>query len=245
MIQFNLLPDVKIQYLKARYRQRLAVGASVAVSGFFLTVLILLFLFVRVAQPHQMDAVGDDIKSTTDELNKTKDLNKILTIQNQLKSLPGLHDSKVISSRLFDYLTKVTPAQASISGVAIDFTTNTLSLEGNTDAISTVNKFTDTLKFTTFSVGGDQSKESKAFSNVVLSSFSVATEPTGATNKNKQVTYKIDFTFDPAIFANTKQSDGKPTEVKLTVPKTITTRSELEQPGSLFEAQPVQNGGTN
>lgn len=242
MIQFNLLPDVKLQYLKARYRQRLAVGISVAVSVFFLVIFLLLLIFVKLAQPHQMNAVSDDIKSTTAELKKTEDLDKILTVQSQLKSLPALHDNKAISSRLFDYLVQVTPAQATISDITLDLSSNTLSIQGSADALSVVNKFTDTLKFTDFKVGGTQAKEGKAFSNVVLSSFSVAAPTTSGPNSTKQVTYKIDLSFDPAIFSNTKNEDGKPAEVKLTVPNIITTRSALEQPGVLFDAQPKASG---
>lgn len=241
MIQFNLLPDVKIDYLKARYRQRVAVTASVVVSSFFLVILILLILFVKVAQPHQMSAVSSDIKKQTEEINKIEDLNKILTVQNQLKSLPGLHDNKAISSRLFDYLVQVTPAQATISDATVDLEANTLSLQGNADSLSTVNKFTDTLKFTDFKSNGADGKEGKAFSNVVLSSFSVATAA-GAGQSGKQVTYKIDFTFDPTIFANVKDADGKTADVKLTVPSIITTRSALEKPGTLFDSQPTEGG---
>lgn len=246
MIQFNLLPDVKIDYLKARYRQRVAVTASVVVSIFFLVILIFLLLFVRVAQPHQMSAVSKDIKKQTDEINKVEDLNKILTVQNQLKSLPGLHDNKAISSRLFDYLVQVTPAQATISDVSLDLEGSTISLQGNADALSTVNKFTDTLKFTTFKSNGADSKEGKAFSNVVLSSFSLSGGAAGTANQSsKQISYKIDVTFDPVIFANVKDADGKSADVKLTVPNIITTRSALEKPGALFDAQPTPVGGAN
>ncbi len=247
MIQFNLLPDVKIDYLKARYRQRVAVTASVVVSAFFLVLLIFLVLFVRVAQPHQMSAVSKDIKKQTDEINKVEDLNKILTVQNQLKSLPGLHDSKAISSRIFDYLVQITPAQATVSDVSLDLEANTLSIQGNADALSTVNKFTDTLKFTTFKSNGADGKEGKAFSNVVLSSFSLSSGG-GSTQSqaNKQVAYKIDFSFEPTIFANVKNADGKSADVKLTVPNIITTRSAIEKPATLFDTQPTStSGGSN
>ncbi len=246
MIQFNLLPDVKLEYLKAQYRQRVAVTTSIVVSVFFLVVLIGLFIFVRIAQPHQMNAVSSDIKKQTAEINKVEDLNRILTVQNQLKSLPALHDNKAISSRLFDYLVQLTPAQATISDVTLDLEANTLSIQGNADALSTVNKFADTLKFTNFKSNGADGKDGKAFSNVVLSSFALTAQSSSG-GANKQVSYTLDFAFDPVIFENVKDADGKTTDVKLTVPSIITTRSAVEKPGALFDAQPqpVPAGGEN
>lgn len=244
MIQFNLLPDVKLEYLKAQHRQRMAVTISVIVSAVFLGILIFLLLFVRVAQPHQMNAVSSDIKKQTEEINKIEDLNRILTVQNQLKSLPTLHDGKAISSRLFDYLIQLTPTQATVSDVTLDLEANTLSIQGNADSLSTVNKFVDTLKFTTFKSSGADGKEGKAFSNVVLTSFSVSQTGTGK-DAGKQISYTIDFSYDPTIFTNVKDSNGKTADVKLTVPNIVTTRSALEKPGTLFDSQPVIQGGAN
>ncbi len=239
MIQFNLLPDVKLQYIKADYRKRLAITISIIVSAFFLILLILLLLFVKVGQTKHMNSLTKDIEATTAELQKTQDLNKILTIQNQLESLPGLHNDKVISSRLFDYLNQLTPEKATISDVTLDFADSTLIIKGNADSLSTVNKFADTLKFTDFKVDGSNPKEGKAFSNVVLNSFSVSSTST-AGSKEKQIAYEIKFNFDPAIFSNALNAEGKPANVSLTVPSIISTRSETEKPGSIFDAQPEE-----
>ena len=242
MIQFNLLPDVKLQYMKARYRQRLAVTISFLVSGFFLVVMVLLFFFVRVGQTHHMNSLSSDIEATTNQLKETQDLDKILTIQNQLNSLPALHNNKVISSRLFDYLVQLTPKQATISDATLDFELGTINIKGNADSLGTVNKFTDTLKFTDYKSGGAAPLEGKAFSNVVLKSFSI-TGPEAAGQANKQITYEIDLNFDPNIFANLLDENGKSTDLTLTIPNIISTRSE--KPASLFEAQPNEETGAS
>ena len=187
MTQLNLLPDVKLQYIHARRRKRLVIGLSTIISAFFLLILILLLVYVRFSQPQHMSALTKDIQVATNELKGKQDLDKILTIQNQLNSLPALHDKKVITSRLFDYLSQITPAQATISDVTADFEQNTLAIKGNADALSTVNKFADTLKFTDFKTGGDDSKEGKAFNNVVLKSFSVSSD--GGAQFQAAVTY--------------------------------------------------------
>lgn len=241
MMQLNLLPDVKLQYIQARRRKRLIIGLSTIISGFFLIILVLLLVYVRFSQPRHMTALTNDINETTEQLKAKQDLDKILTIQNQLSSLPALHDNKVISSRLFEYLTQVTPAQATISDVDADFEGNIINIKGNADALSTVNKFADTLKFTDFRSSGDAPKEGKAFNNVVLKSFSVA--PEAAQAGQKPITYELEFSFEPVIFANIKGTEGS--AVALTVPQIITTRSETEKPGDLFAPQPVptEEGG--
>lgn len=236
MIQLNLLPDVKMQYIRARQRKRMVIGLSVIISAVFLAIFIFLLLFVRVAQKQHLNALDKDITAVTSELKSKQDLDKILTIQNQLNSLPGLHDEKIISSRIFDYLSQVTPVQATISDVEADFEGNTMTIKGNADALSTVNKFADTLKFTDFKTSGDESKEGKAFSSVVLKNFSIG----GKSGQSGQsgVTYELEMQFDPIIFANIKNAEAP--EVKLTIPNIISTRSETEKPGDLFVPQPEE-----
>lgn len=241
MIQFNLLPDVKIQYLKAESQKKIIVTVSVLVSGFFFLLLLFLLLFVKVGQTHHIDALTKDINKQTNELKKVNDLDKILTIQNQLNSLPDLHAKKAITSRLFDYLVQITPIKATISDATLDVAEAKLSIQGNADSLATVNKFVDTVKFTDYRLGSADAK--KAFSNVVLTSFSVS--DAGSSQANKRVTYQIDFNFDPIIFTNNVDAQGKPAEVKISVPNIISTRSEVDKPGAVFDDQPSQNRGNN
>src|SRR3990167_4791890 len=115
MIQFNLLPDVKLEYIKTRRNKRtilLIAGGAAAAS---LTVLILLFGVVHILQKQHLNNLNNDIKKHSSELEKTKDLGKVLTVQNQLDSLPDLHNKKVVASHLFNYVGQLTPAQASIA----------------------------------------------------------------------------------------------------------------------------------
>jgi len=218
MIQFNLLPDVKLEYIKAKQTKRTAVLASIAVCGVTISVLALLFVSVNVLQKKHLSDLNKDIKTYSTQLNNTKDLNKILTIQNQLNSLPGLHDDKVVGSRLFTYITQVTPANATISKFDIDFTANTMTITGTADNLGTINKFADTLKFTKYKTA--DGKEGNAFSNVVLTTFS---------RDSSTASYQLNLQFDPVIFNGAQ-------DVTLTTPKIISTRSETEKPSDLFQS---------
>ncbi len=254
-VQFNLLPDVKLEYIKATYRRRIISIVCFLVGGVFLVLFIFMFLLVRVNQPKHLSNLNEDIKSNVAELQSNKDLDKILTIQNQLNSLPDLHNKKVMASRLFDYLTQVTPANASISNVEVDYEAKTIKIKGDADSITTVNKFADTLKFTDYekTSNGSDAKKDKAFSSVVLDNFSINSQQgSTANNANKSVSYAMNFAYNEAIFADyAKDSNPLNNDVKLVVPKVITTRSETEKPESLFDKKieptptPNQNGGQN
>lgn len=231
MIEFNLLPDVKREYVRARRNKRVTILVSAFVSGTLVAITILLFIGVQLVQKKYSSDLSKDISSETKKLQSIPDINKVLTIQNQLNSLTELHDKKPVATRLLPYFTQVTPQKVSIASLDVDFEANTMSVQGSADTLSTVNKFVDTLKFTTFKTeSGD--KSGKAFSGVVLESFG---------RDVKGTSYSITLTFDPIIFEGSSS-------VALTVPANkITTRSETEKPDQLFQplSNPTPDSSTN
>ena len=238
MIQFNLLPDIKLQYIRSRRLKRMAVLSSSAVVIAAVTISVILVLVVDVWQKHEISRVTTDITKQSNALKSVPELNKVLTIQNQLSSLPALHDKEPRATKLIGYISQVTPNQVSISQLALDFTKNTITLTGATDTLETVNRFVDTLKFSTYTIDstntsvttsqvGSSPTATKAFTGVVLTSFGIAT----GTNK---ATYTINLSFDPNLFDTTKN-------VTLTVPPNfITTRSQIDEPNNaLFQVNPT------
>lgn len=206
MIQFNLLPDIKIQYLRAnRQKHTVLLVSALAIAASIATIVVLLIV-VYGLQKKNMGDLNSDIKTSSAELRSTKDLTKILTVQNQLKALPGLHESKPVATRLYGYLEQATPANSVNSRVMADFTANTLSISGTADALSTVNVYIARLKATQFRVDGNATTDKKAFTDVTLASFG---------RDAKSASYTITMNFDAQIFseANDVQlvitSDGK------------------------------------
>ncbi len=228
MIQLNLLPDVKLEYIKAQRTRRLMISVSFLVTAVAVGILVLLLL-VDVAQRKHLSDLSHDITTESKQLKQKPDISRILTVQNQLESLTALHAGKPAASRLFsNYLNQVTPAAVAITSFNIDFTTQTATITGTADSLSNVNKYVDTLKFTTYNTSSN-SAATKAFTNVVLSSFGL----NGAsTDKSQAATYTITLGYDKTIFDITQS-------VTLSVPNLTTTRSELDQPGDLFKAAPV------
>lgn len=115
-------------------------------------------------------------------------------------------------------MAQVTPAQASIAKLEADFGLSTITISGNADSLTTVNTYTDTLKFTTYKTK-HQKTSKKAFSDVVLASFS---------RDSKTTTYSITLKFDPTIFSNDETVEFK-------VPTIISSRSEVDKPTALFQ----------
>lgn len=228
MIQLNLLPDVKLQYLKVKRTQHLVMTVSTVLIIASLAIFILLIGTVDVFQKKNIHDLDGDIGTFTKQLQDTPDLNKVLTVQNQLKALPGLHDQKAVASRLFGYLQQVTPSAANISQLSTDYAQHTITITGSAKSLDIVNTFVDTLKFTTYTTA-DNSNAQDAFSAVVLSQFS---------RNNAGASYTITLNFDPAIFDSAH-------DVKLKVPNIISTRSAVEQPTDLFKKDTTQtNAGS-
>ncbi len=225
--QLNLLPDVKMDYIKAQRTRRLAISIALLVTAAAVALLVLLIGAEGLQKKHLND-LSRDITNDSAKLQAKPQITKILTVQNQLESLTNLHDSKPAASRLFDYLNELTPAQVDITDLKLDFTQQTESITGTADSLSSVNQYVDTLKFTTYSVKGTPGSQ-PAFSNVVLSSFSLSKQ---ADNNNHPADYTITLSYDKTIFDITQN-------VSLSVPSLTTTRLGVAQPLDLFQAAPT------
>jgi predicted PurR-regulated permease PerM len=232
MIQINLLPEVKAQYLKARRVRALITSVSllaVIVSGVIMVIGAVVTLGVQRAQ---LTSTQTSIDDSLAKLNSTKDLDKILTVQNQVNSLSALHEAKPVLSRLFSYsadsqgyLWKLMPSTLKVT--QLDIKTGeapTFTISGTADRPDQVNRFVDVLKFTEFKESPESSETKRVFSSVVLQSFGVGTA----------VRYTINASFDPAIFSAGGSSS-------IIVPENKeTTRSITERPQ--FDPAPAPQG---
>lgn len=193
MIQFNLLPDVKQEYIRAERMKHLMVSVSLVASAGALVLLVVAFSSVYIAQKKIISDLNDSITSSSRKLKDEPNISDILTVQSQLGSLDTLNNQKPVASRMFGYLSQVTPTQTTISDIRTDFTQSTMNISGNSPSLDAVNTFVDSLKFTNYTVKG-ASDVKPAFSSVVLANFS---------RSATSATYSIALSFDPAIFSVT------------------------------------------
>jgi len=236
-VQFNLLPDVKLEFNRSQHLKKVVYTVSFLSIAVAVGLTVVSFLAVNVLQKQLLNKANDDITTYTNKLKSIPNLDKILTIQNQLNTLPGLQKKKHLTSRLFTYLPALTPTNVFIGKMTVDTTANTAEIDGTADSVETVNRFIDTLKFTTYateaatgSVGtatttsDTTAKDTKnAFTGVVL---------TRVNRNDKNASYTVDFSFDPALFDATQS-------ITMIIPQKTTTRSVLDSPSltTLFNGQ--------
>ena len=250
MVQFNLLPDIKLEFVKARRMKYLLSFVSVIVGGVAITVFLFAFFFVNVVQKKSLSDLQTDITKYSNDLKSEKNLDKILTVQNQLGAVTTLHKTKPVASRLFGYLTQVTPEQASLTKLTVDFTQNTMAIGGKAPTLDSVSMYTDALKATKYRVvsdsampkpgdDGDVCQNIDGVQIVLPDNKSLAPsgdceDPTYAFSKvvlekvsrdDKGAVFNITLTYNVDIFTDTK-------EVQLVVPTGIQTNES-----NLFEVK--------
>lgn len=223
MIQFNLLPDVKVASIKANRLKRIMMIVSVLVIIFSIAIVILSYSFVAVQKRH-VGNLDKDITRLIAEIESIPELENILTVQNQLRSLPQLYAGRPAVNRLPQYLDQTTPTKVSLSRLSVDFSTSSFNIVGRADSLETVNLYVDTLKQTFFKVGKDGTP-AQAFTGVVLSSFG---------RDDKGAGFTIAFTFDPLIFDNSQ-------DISLVIGSAAQTRDQAEGADSdLFQEETTE-----
>lgn len=162
MISINLLPDVKKDLLRVRRERNLVVTVSVIAVGVSVGILLVLGATLggmTVAKMATESSIESNEKKIDDAI-KNDQLNRYLTIQNQLSQIDGLKGGQQIYSRLMDYLVALNPAAPnnatlqnvilSSSGTSSSSSSSsadgiTVTLEGSTADFASLNVYKNTL----------------------------------------------------------------------------------------------------
>ena len=163
MIEINLLPNVKRELLKTRAMRNRVISISFLVGGVSIATVVVLALIL--GSQFAAEAVQNRvIKDRNDKLMAVEDLNKVVTIQNQLTKINEQHSRKKINSRIFDVVTAVnpvTPNNVSFSDIKVNPESKTITLEGSAvngySALETLKKTILNTKVQT--TDGDKSSE--------------------------------------------------------------------------------------
>lgn len=224
MIQLNLLPDVKKEFLRAQSARRKTIAISILVTIIAAGLTAVVAIYVYAVQNGIKYLQTEDIKSKSSELSSVKDIDKYLTIQNQLAQLSSLHNNKNNFSRLIDFLPRLNPAPPQnivLSNLEVDTTTTTITFKGRVQDYGALTTFKDTLNNATFTStrNGQEVDATKLFTEVKIES--ALYEKTTTTSG---VTFTIAAVYDSAVF---KQEN---TNVLVTVPNKETTGSVVGSP---------------
>ncbi|HUA13216.1 MAG TPA: PilN domain-containing protein [Candidatus Sulfotelmatobacter sp.] len=209
MIQINLLPDVKLEFVRSQKLKRLILGVS-AIACVCSIALLIVLLSVDGLQKKHLNDINGDISNYKSQLQNKPNISQILTVQNQLNSITTLQAGKPQAARVFGYLNLLTPVTVSLNSLSLNFTEKTMVITGNANNPGSVNQYVDNLKDTTYTSNSSPTPK-PAFNDVVLTSFSYS----NSGSSSQPASYTINLSYDSNIFSNTQQ-------VKLSVPTSTT-----------------------
>lgn len=218
MIEINLIPDVKQELIKAQRARSVVISASIITSIVAAAVVVLLLVYIYGVQGVRSVYLDGQITSKGQELSKVEDLSKVLTIQNQLSSISQLNSEKVMSSRIFDVMSAITPpGDASIAFSQINVAPggpNTgstdvesvsttsggqIQLEGQTAAYDTMELFKKRIESTSFEFTKDGEKQLVTLAaNISTTDISYGEDANG----NKVLRFTITFDYPAELFSS-------------------------------------------
>lgn len=232
MIELNLLPDVKKEFIRAQRTRNQVVAMSLIAIVASVGLIIIFAFSVYGGQKLVMNNLTNDIKDKSAELQSVEDLDKYLTVQNQLGQIEGLHDNKELYSRLMDYLVvlnPVAPNSVQLDTLEIISQESTIVLKGLAPSSQAFNVFKDTLvNAQLVYTSGDENVESDLFSDVVVESGSL-----GRVSDQTMFTFIVRVTYDENAFLTST------TNASVRVPNMETTQSFRQAP--LFNSAANRN----
>ncbi len=218
MIQLNMLPDVKVQYLKTQRTKHLVILGAFGAAAASATLIVVLCFVVFVWDHKTINDMTRDIKKYETQMGDITELEKALTVQFQLRSLEGLHNEKPVTSRATEILSKVVPSEASFNEIKIDTEKHTMVLKGEASNAERANTLADSFKFAHMTEEGVEGRK-QPFSAVTLKSYNF---------DGKKAKFEVTLNYDEAIFDRTKNI------VVAVEAGQNTTGSVLDRPNPLF-----------
>ena len=202
MIEVNLIPDVKREFLRTQRLRNMVVSASILVMIGSAGLLFGLGVVLGIVQGTGLLA-ENDIKAEYQKLSGQSDVSNLVTIQNQLSQVSALDKARGINSRVFETLSAINPAapnNITMSTVRFDPSTTTIAIDG-----SATNSFTatDILKKTILNTklrynDGSETQEVALATEVTLSNVTYSEDSDGT----KAVHFTLSFVYPEALTSN-------------------------------------------
>ncbi|MBP7017943.1 hypothetical protein KBB17_00375 [Candidatus Saccharibacteria bacterium] len=145
MINVNLLPDSKLQKLKSKRSKDAvrAISVILIIASIALPVTLLIFDFVMTQAIKSKQNKIDDLVT---KFETQEDVQRILTVQNQLNALPQVEANSFKMSNLLAVIEHATPKNVSLLGVNVLNDNGTFEFQVNADSMQSANEFINTLE---------------------------------------------------------------------------------------------------
>lgn len=222
MIQINLIPDVKLKLIRAQRQRNVIVSVAILATIFTASLVVLTAVYVFGVQGFRDSAANQEIKEQYGTLRSVQDLDKTITIQNQLARIDKTHTDKQLTSRILSILSVVSAkgTENAISILTFSFSKKDSSItvtaqtdSGGFEAADVFKKNIEALQVFykpynddgTLPAGKERLTSVRFASNVVLASLGT----TNSDKANKQsVGFSISFTYDPEVFSMRNHIEG-------------------------------------
>ena len=203
MIEVNLIPDVKQEFIRAQRMRNTVISFSILTSIVAGAAIVVLIAYLGTQGVRETFA-DNGIKDEYRKLSEIENLNNVVTIQNQLAQVSAINDSKGINSRIFDVLTAINPVPPNdvrLTTIELDPKTTTLSIEGVAANSYTA---TDVLKKTILNTkvsysDGSGTQTMPLTELLTLGDTSYGEDSTGA----KVLRFKMTIVYPKQLFSNT------------------------------------------
>lgn len=242
MIEINLIPDVKQEYLHAKKIRNTVISGAIIAGVVSVTAVVLLAVYSFGAQPLRSQFADKQIDERFEDLKRVEDLDDMLTVQSQLSSISTIHNTKkVMSSRLFEVLTAINPSgedSVSYSNVRLDVKSGTIQIDAQAKrGYVAAEAFEKTILETkmSFMSNGETVKEPVAL-EVTQSNQSYGEDANG----DKVLRFTINFEFNELLFS--------PSISNVTIERPFrqdATDSHRRVPESLFSARATDEGSND
>lgn len=242
MIEINLVPDVKQEYIKARRVRTLVISSAILVGLASVGIVVLLAVYLFFGQALRSNAADEDIKRKSNDLTQISDLDKTLTVQQQLSNISKLHNDTNVSSRFFDMLAAVNPQapnNVTFSLARVESETGIVRLEGQAvNGYSAADVLKKTILGTSLSFKDDNGENVTVplTKTVSMSELSFGEDASG----KKVLRFTLTFEYDPAFLSRKSEN-----MVILRPDRQNVTDSFLYLPESLFGERANNQGGAN
>lgn len=239
MIEVNLVPDVKLEFLKAQRQKRNVISLSILVAIAAGALVVLLAFYVFVVQAVASGLADNAIKSETQKLQAVVDLDKTLTVQQQMDALDSMHNDKLVGSRVFEILDTIVPSgdnKVAVSSFTLDTEDNLILIEGQAEAgYKALDVFKKTINKTTFTYR--ENGEAMGPIAIATSEIEDGDRRYGESDDGEQVLrFSLSFTYPVELFARSSEN-GKiiapnkqnATDSAVGVPKSLFTNGQSQE----------------
>lgn len=163
MIEINLLPDIKREFLQAQKVRNRVMATSMIAGVLSLGIVGLIIVWIGLQAGREL-LINNAINSESKKLSSVEAINEAVTIQNQLGKVNELHDKKALTSRIFNMITVINPPAPNNIGIVnmvVNTEDNSIKMEAQaTGGYAALETFRKTITATTISyVAADGSDE--------------------------------------------------------------------------------------